>query len=198
MPRRMHEPLARAMAAEGFHVVTVDLPVGVHKDGYDVWRDREGAELHPHTSYCVGGNTKYWGSVLYRLRREDFGEIQHLDGVSRPHFFGGVATVVAKLLLQAMPDRDRTMKAIDALDFLLVIDESGVLGQVKHPLNATDFSSFLLQAQNSKAQILGLANAGTPDLSIVASWRVKNVMSFSVILEPPPPPSFLTLLTLTP
>ena len=35
-----------------------------------------------------------------------------------------------------------------------------VLGSVKHPLNASDFSSFLLQAQNSKAQILGLANAG--------------------------------------
>jgi pantoate--beta-alanine ligase len=33
------------------------------------------------------------------------GLTQHLDGVSRPHFFGGVATVVAKLLLQAMPDR---------------------------------------------------------------------------------------------
>ncbi|MBV8665890.1 MAG: ABC transporter substrate-binding protein, partial [Burkholderiaceae bacterium] len=35
-----------------------------------------------------------------------------------------------------------------------------VLGDVKHPLNASDFSSFLLQAQASKAQILGLANAG--------------------------------------
>jgi len=35
-----------------------------------------------------------------------------------------------------------------------------VLGAVKHPLSASDFSSFLLQAQGSKAQILGLANAG--------------------------------------
>jgi branched-chain amino acid transport system substrate-binding protein len=35
-----------------------------------------------------------------------------------------------------------------------------VVGSVKHPLNASDFSSFLLQAQGSKAQILGLANAG--------------------------------------
>jgi branched-chain amino acid transport system substrate-binding protein len=35
-----------------------------------------------------------------------------------------------------------------------------VLGAVRHPLNASDFSSFLLQAQSSKAQILGLANAG--------------------------------------
>jgi branched-chain amino acid transport system substrate-binding protein len=35
-----------------------------------------------------------------------------------------------------------------------------VAGTVRHPLNASDFSSFLLQAQASKAQILGLANAG--------------------------------------
>jgi branched-chain amino acid transport system substrate-binding protein len=35
-----------------------------------------------------------------------------------------------------------------------------VVGAVRHPLNASDFSSFLLQAQTSKAQILGLANAG--------------------------------------
>jgi branched-chain amino acid transport system substrate-binding protein len=43
-----------------------------------------------------------------------------------------------------------------------VIKASGgtVLGSVKHPLSASDFSSFLLQAQSSKAQVLGLANAG--------------------------------------
>ena len=47
-------------------------------------------------------------------------------------------------------------------DTARVVKESGgtVVGSVKHPLNASDFSSFLLQAQNSKAQVLGLANAG--------------------------------------
>ena len=35
-----------------------------------------------------------------------------------------------------------------------------VLGKVRHPLNTQDFSSFLLQAQSSKAKIIGLANAG--------------------------------------
>ncbi|MBI1777219.1 MAG: ABC transporter substrate-binding protein [Proteobacteria bacterium] len=35
-----------------------------------------------------------------------------------------------------------------------------VLGQVRHPLNSSDFSSFLLQAQASKAKVIGLANAG--------------------------------------
>jgi branched-chain amino acid transport system substrate-binding protein len=35
-----------------------------------------------------------------------------------------------------------------------------VLGSVKHPLNTSDFSSFLLQAQSSKSKVIGLANAG--------------------------------------
>src|SRR5881392_171086 len=43
----------------------------------------------------------------------------------------------------------------------VVLQEGGkVLGKVRHPLNAQDFSSFLLQAQSSKAKIIGLANAG--------------------------------------
>jgi hypothetical protein len=39
-------------------------------------------EFLPYTHYCVGGNTKFWGSVLYRLRREDFCATEHVDGVS--------------------------------------------------------------------------------------------------------------------
>ena len=42
-----------------------------------------------------------------------------------------------------------------------------VLGSSKHPLAASDFSSFLLQAQNSKAQILGLANAGGDTINTI-------------------------------
>src|SRR6478735_7943452 len=47
-------------------------------------------------------------------------------------------------------------------DTTAVILKSGgkVLGTVKHPLNSSDFSSFLLQAQASKAKIVGMANAG--------------------------------------
>jgi choline dehydrogenase-like flavoprotein len=48
----------------------------------EVWRDREGNPLHPHTNYYVGGNTKFYGAALFRLRREDFGEIKHWGGVS--------------------------------------------------------------------------------------------------------------------
>jgi len=50
-----------------------------------------------------------------------------------------------------------------------VVNDNGgkVLGAVKHPLNASDFSSFLLQAQNSKAQVLGMANAGGDTINSV-------------------------------
>jgi len=43
---------------------------------------------------------------------------------------------------------------------VVVANGGKVLGGVKHPLNTSDFSSFLLQAQSSKAKIIGLANAG--------------------------------------
>jgi branched-chain amino acid transport system substrate-binding protein len=47
-------------------------------------------------------------------------------------------------------------------DATTVVKANGgtVVGSVRHPLNASDFSSFLLQAQASKAQILAMANAG--------------------------------------
>jgi branched-chain amino acid transport system substrate-binding protein len=47
-------------------------------------------------------------------------------------------------------------------DTAAAVEASGgkVLGKVRHPLNTNDFSSFLLQAQTSKAKVIGLANAG--------------------------------------
>jgi choline dehydrogenase-like flavoprotein len=50
----------------------------------EVWHDRDGKELHPHTNYYVGGNTKFYGAALFRLRREDFGELQHFGGGVSP------------------------------------------------------------------------------------------------------------------
>jgi choline dehydrogenase-like flavoprotein len=46
------------------------------------WLDGSGREFSPHMHYCVGGNTKFWGSALFRLRREDFGELEHEGGLS--------------------------------------------------------------------------------------------------------------------
>jgi len=58
-------------------------------------------------------------------------------------------------------------------DTTAVIKAKGgtVVGSVRHPLNASDFSSFLLQAQSSKAQILGLANAGGDFVNAVKAAR---------------------------
>jgi len=58
-------------------------------------------------------------------------------------------------------------------DTTKVIENAGgkVLGKVKHPLNASDFSSFLLQAQSSKAQILGLANAGGDTINAIKAAK---------------------------
>ncbi len=48
----------------------------------EIWRDSAGRELHPHTNYYVGGNTKFYGAALFRLRKSDFGEIRHHGGIS--------------------------------------------------------------------------------------------------------------------
>jgi len=51
-----------------------------------------------------------------------------------------------------------------------------VLGAVRHPLNAQDFSSFLLQAQTSKAQVIGLANAGGDTIN-----SIKQAAEFGIV-----------------
>ena len=48
----------------------------------EIWQDEAGQPLHPHTNYYVGGNTKFYGAALFRLRKEDFGELRHHGGVS--------------------------------------------------------------------------------------------------------------------
>jgi branched-chain amino acid transport system substrate-binding protein len=59
----------------------------------------------------------------------------------------------------------------------VVVQEGGkVLGKVRHPLNAQDFSSFLLQAQSSKAQIIGLANAGGDTIN-----AIKQAAEFGIV-----------------
>ncbi|HYD80705.1 MAG TPA: ABC transporter substrate-binding protein [Paucimonas sp.] len=74
-------------------------------------------------------------------------------------------------------------------DTAAVVKASGgtVAGAVRHPLSASDFSSFLLQAQTSKAQILGLANAGgdtinaikaANEFGITKSMRLAGLLMF--------------------
>jgi choline dehydrogenase-like flavoprotein len=46
------------------------------------WYDKDGKAFHPHAQYWVGGNTKVYGAILFRMRERDFGEVRHFDGVS--------------------------------------------------------------------------------------------------------------------
>ena len=48
----------------------------------DTWYDADAKAFQPQIHYFVGGATKLYGAALYRLRTEDFGELQHHDGVS--------------------------------------------------------------------------------------------------------------------
>src|SRR5471030_191117 len=59
-----------------------------------------------------------------------------------------------------------------------VVTKAGgqVLGEIKHPINTSDFSSFLLQAQASKAQIIGLANAGGDTIN-----SIKQASEFGIV-----------------
>jgi len=63
-------------------------------------------------------------------------------------------------------------------DVAAVVTKAGgqVLGEVRHPINTSDFSSFLLQAQASKAQIIGLANAGGDTIS-----SIKQAAEFGIV-----------------
>ena len=48
----------------------------------DTWLDERGKCFQPQGHYFVGGATKLFGATLDRLRREDFGEQRHYDGIS--------------------------------------------------------------------------------------------------------------------
>ena len=63
-------------------------------------------------------------------------------------------------------------------DTMAVVEANGgkVLGKVRHPINTSDFSSFLLQAQSSKAKVIGLANAGGDTIN-----SIKQASEFGIV-----------------
>ena len=59
-----------------------------------------------------------------------------------------------------------------------------VLGGVKHPINTTDFSSFMAQAQSSKAEVIGLANAGGDTIGSVKQAAELGIMGSKQTVVP--------------
>jgi len=90
--------IAHALASSGARILLLERgetlpreeanwdPTAVWKElryrTHERWLDERGHPFRPYTHYNVGGNTKFWGSVLYRLRPEDFQAVEHADGVS--------------------------------------------------------------------------------------------------------------------
>lgn len=94
--------MARALAPTGARILLLERGDVVPQEDENwspeaVWKDRRyrpagerwihdsdggSREFAPYTHYGVGGNTKFWGTVLFRLRREDFDAVTHADGVS--------------------------------------------------------------------------------------------------------------------
>ena len=90
--------MARALASSGRRILVLERGsvFDRHPDNWDPsdvwiekryrakerWLGRGSREFEPNTHYGVGGNTKFWGSVLYRMRAEDFEGTRHADGDS--------------------------------------------------------------------------------------------------------------------
>jgi choline dehydrogenase-like flavoprotein len=49
---------------------------------HETWYDKDGKPFHPGQHYYVGGQTKFYGAILFRLRERDFGEVRHHGGIS--------------------------------------------------------------------------------------------------------------------
>jgi choline dehydrogenase-like flavoprotein len=70
LPRELENWLVRDVFVENRYI------------SLDTWYDATGKPFQPQVHYFVGGATKLYGAALYRLRKEDFGELRHHDGIS--------------------------------------------------------------------------------------------------------------------
>jgi len=144
------------IARQWFDVDKVDTIVDVPNSGValavnNIVKEKNGVYINSGaatsdlTNAQCSPNTVHWTYDTYLLAHGTGGALVKAGGES--WFF-----LTADYAFGAALERDTTA----------VVTGAGgkVLGGVKHPLNTSDFSSFLLQAQSSKAKIIGLANAG--------------------------------------
>jgi branched-chain amino acid transport system substrate-binding protein len=144
------------IARQWFDVDKVDVIVDVPNSGValavnNVVKEKNGVYINSGaatsdlTNAQCSPNTVHWTYDTYTLAH---GTGQALVKAGGDTWF----FLTADYAFGAALERDTTA--------VIVANGGKVVGGVKHPLNTADFSSFLLQAQASKAKVIGLANAG--------------------------------------
>ncbi|MCA6107423.1 ABC transporter substrate-binding protein [Bradyrhizobium cenepequi] len=148
--------IGSTIARQWFDVDKVDVIVDVPNSGValavnNVIKEKNGVYINSGaatsdlTNAQCTPNTVHWTYDTYMLAHSTGQALVKSGGDS--WFF-----LTADYAFGAALERDTTA--------VITANGGKVLGSVKHPLNTSDFSSFLLQAQSSKAKIIGLANAG--------------------------------------
>src|SRR6202051_4092948 len=148
--------IGTAIARQWFDVEKVDIIVDVPNSGValavnNVVKEKNGVYINSGaatsdlTNAQCSPNTVHWTYDTYMLAHGTGQALVKSGGDS--WFF-----LPADYAFGAALERDTTA--------VITANGGKVVGGVKHPLNTSDFSSFLLQAQSSKAKIIGLANAG--------------------------------------
>jgi branched-chain amino acid transport system substrate-binding protein len=168
------------LAAKGWKIEILD---GDHQNKPDVgvniarkWIDTEKVDMIADTpnsgvALAVSNLVKEKNSILLNIAAASAdltGKACNANTISYTYDTYMLANGTGKALTKAGGDSwffvtaDYAFGAALERDTTAVVTANGgkVLGDVKHPLNTSDFSSFLLQAQSSKAKIIGLANAG--------------------------------------
>jgi branched-chain amino acid transport system substrate-binding protein len=148
--------IGTAIARQWFDVDKVDVIVDVPNSGValavnNVIKEKNGVYINSGaatsdlTNAQCSPNTVHWTYDTYMLAHTTGQALVKAGGDT--WFF-----LTADYAFGAALERDTTA--------VILANGGKVVGGVKHPLNTADFSSFLLQAQSSKAKIIGLANAG--------------------------------------
>jgi branched-chain amino acid transport system substrate-binding protein len=148
--------IGTSIARQWFDVEKVDVIVDVPNSGValavnNVVKEKNGVYINSGaatsdlTNAQCSPNTVHWTYDTYMLAHATGQALVKAGGDT--WFF-----LTADYAFGAALERDTTA--------VILANGGKVVGGVKHPLNSSDFSSFLLQAQSSKAKIIGLANAG--------------------------------------
>jgi branched-chain amino acid transport system substrate-binding protein len=148
--------IGTSIARQWFDVDKVDVIVDVPNSGValavnNVIKEKNGVYINSGaatsdlTNAQCSPNTVHWTYDTYMLAHTTGQALVKAGGDT--WFF-----LTADYAFGAALERDTTA--------VITANGGKIVGGVKHPLNTSDFSSFLLQAQSSKAKIIGLANAG--------------------------------------